>query len=942
MLFFQKFFEERGERLIEKDDGEISVCCPFEHAGGFETRPSASINANKETFVCYTCAAEGRPRGYSEIGFAAAVQGISYKEARKLIESLDTVDGFSEQSWGTLVDNLQNNNAMLEYLSGRGIMSHTAQTYQLGYSGDGILYPVFIFDVLCNVRTYRPGNVPKMVGKAGVSCLLFPFDHWRKDDRPTLLCAGENDAILARQMGFNAVTTTGGEGFFPKVLLSYFKGRTVHIAYDCDTGGREGGRRVAHMLREAGVIVYIVDLGLTGEKHDKDITDFFMGGGNAAGLQAILDAAPLYNEDMYVEDRNKQSPYVDLWHVGGSAYEEKRLATRVQFTGQFDQDMRVPTEVAWECRQDKPLHDLKSPCLGCSKYRKNGYWELEDENLKDLMYIVEQNEAPQIKWLRDKLLPSGCPAGNVHPIGWSKVIKAVFVPDVDTEDAATGYQAAEQYSYVIGDDLMQDGSRYRVGFRGYAHPKDGGRVYMIVDKAEPSDNELNMFKMTPTMRDALKEAFCLETVTASMMDRAKRMKNIINIPEMNPHPMITHCLDMAYHSPLSFKYGTRYYIDKGFPELALIGDTRTGKTEATKKFQRYVGIGNYTILKNASRAAILGGSEKMPNGSHKVKWGVVPKNHKGFLGLDEMSGIPAEVMSALTDMRSSGIAKLEKMGGGSAPAKTRLFWISNPRTDDSGNSRPLSNYNSGVDVVRELVGADEDIARFDAIFIITQDMALKGMHNEWMADCDLEPHDRQLYRDLIFWVWSRKPEQITWADGVVDHIRQTATWFNDRYDSSFKVFGSEAWTKIARLSAACAGATFSASEDGECLVVTKEHVDFVKNFLLDCYITHDNFHLDEYVYSQRLLNETNDAINAKVKSLMPNCAALFNALITSANGCSFQAVNYTTNKEVLRDMMSDSLVTVTGNTFYATERFRKAYRIVKKNSPEGLVPLTRL
>lgn len=942
MWFFEKYFQERGETFVEKLDGEISVRCPFEHDSGFDSRPSASINIDKEVFVCYTCMAEGRTSGYNEVGFYAKVMGVSNKEAKKFIESVETADGFDEQAWDTYVQNLQNNNAMLEYLFSRGITGATVAKYRLGYAGDGIMYPVFLMDVLCDIRTYRPNNTPKMVSRRGATTMLFPFDHWRKDDKPTLLVAGENDCLLARQFGFNALTTTGGEGNFPRWLMNYFKGKTIYICYDCDSAGRNGARRIAHLLREAGVIPYIVDLGLSGEKHDKDITDFFMSGNIAADLQALIEAAPIYSEELYKEDRNKAYPYVDLWNVGGSAYENRRLSTRVQFTGQFDQDFRVTTQAEWKCLQTDAECDLKGACMGCDLYKKDGVWELDDDNLRDLLYIVEQDESIQEKWLRNAIFPAKCPKGVVRRSGYSKIIKALLTADVDTE-AIDGFQQTEQHAYIIGDELMHDGLRYRVNFKGCAHPKDGGRVYMIVDKAEPSDNALNTFKMTESIRKELSAAFHLETVTTSMLDRAARMKAIINMPDMNPHPMITYCIDLMYHSVLEFNYGDdgEYLIKKGNPEIIIVGDTRTGKTEALSKFQNFVGIGNYAVLKNASRARLLGGSEKMPNGSHKVKWGTVPRNHKGFLALDEMSGIDTDTMAALTDMRSSGVAKIEKMGGGQAPAKVRLLWISNPRTDRKGNSRPLSAYNYGADVIKELVGAEEDIARFDVMCLISHDMAENGEHNEWMEECDLKPHDRQTYRNLIYWAWSRRPDQVIWEDGMRKYITHMANDLNKRYNTSFSNFGKEAWTKIARLSVAVAAATFSASPDGECIVVTREHIDWVQNFLMECYFN-DVFNHERYVYNKRLVTETNDATIAKVKALMTSNTnnAIIGQLVNSSDGCSLQQINFMSNREVIMDMAMNNLVDIDSGHVTATERLRKTVRTIEKTG--GVARLTPL
>jgi 5S rRNA maturation endonuclease (ribonuclease M5) len=930
-LFFETYFTERGESYYSNSDGEIGVRCPFEHDKGFESNPSAFVNEDKGLFVCFTCQTEGRESGFSEVSFAAKVLNIKYTEALKLLEHSDAIDGHMFQQWDKAIENLQQNKSLLQYLLSRGITPAVAREYRLGFTGGGIMYPITVFDTLVDIREYRPNEKPKMKSRMGTNVSLFPFDVWRRDTRPTILCAGENDALLLRKMGFNAVTTTGGEGQFPQVFVSYFKGRDVYVCYDCDNAGTKGARKVSHILREAGVKPKIISLGLAGTPESKDVTDYF-----TKEFKAIDDfincmrQAVEYTDDMYTEDKNKIYPLINLWHVGNSAFENRRLSSRVLYAGGYDMDMRVPDVVKWECHQDEIEEKLPKVCKDCPLRECHGMWSLDDKNLKDLLHIVEQDDAKVMGAIRSRFIgfPKDCPKGSAKVVSRIKVKKVVFNPDVATEQDVDGFQATEQTAYVLGDVAMQEGARYRTYFRSCAHPLQGNRVYMVVDRAEDSDNALNSFRMNPSINEQLTKAFRLETVEASMRDRALRMKGIIDEPYMNPHPMITHAFDLTMHSALSFNFN-KSPIDKGYPELLIVGESGTGKSEAPTKFIHYVGIGNITVLKDAGRASLLGGSEKAPNGAHKVKWGTVPRNHRGFLAMDELGGMDKGVFSMLTDMRSSGIARLEKMGvgGGQAPAKTRLLWLSNPRSED-GRERPISAYAYGTDIVRELVGKDEDIRRFDAVLIVTKDEVMK---NGWMESLDYTPHDREAYRNLIFWVWSRKPEQIVWEEGVETFIKNVADKFNELYDTHIKLFGLDAWKKIARLAVACAGATYSASEDGECIVVTREHVNFVSKFLTDCYIN-PTFKLDRFVRHHRQYENTNDEINAIVAKMIKVNRSAILALIESPNGyCSFKQLEYAakdmeTNslKSLISNMVEHKLVKLSSVSIIPTQRLQKA------------------
>src|SRR5690606_35249384 len=122
----------------------------------------------------------------SEIGFVSQIYNIPYEQAATLVTIESDHD--DEEIWERAVENLHRlGQDYIEYLKSRGITIDTIRKYKLGYSGDGIGYPVFIHGVLCDVRTYMPNERPKMRSRKGASPLLFPFDHWIQDERPTLL-----------------------------------------------------------------------------------------------------------------------------------------------------------------------------------------------------------------------------------------------------------------------------------------------------------------------------------------------------------------------------------------------------------------------------------------------------------------------------------------------------------------------------------------------------------------------------------------------------------------------------------------------------------------------------------------------------------------------------------------------------------------------------------
>jgi len=817
-----EFFSWYFNNPTLKTNGEANVCCPFEHDKGYDTRPSAHINLNKGLFHCKTCFAEGRESGLSEIGFISSVYQISYEKA---IAFLGKFSDFEElpDVWETTTDALMVTEYADYLRNERGLNDDTIRKYQLGYTGDGIRYPILVYGQLCDVRTYEPNGQPKMRSRKGSSPLLFPFDHWIADDRiDTLLCAGENDTLLARQFGFNALCVTGGEGTFPDVFLHLFKGRTVNICYDMDAAGISASKLVAYKLQQIGATVRIVLLsGLSGEKSEKDITDALVKLGHGSDyLQKCIDDAVLFNEEMMKEEKNKAYPLVHLWNIPQGRYHGRDLSCRVVMAGDYDASMRTPSAIEWNCRGAVQGNKV---CETCPLANRSGHWALDEENLLSVIY--------------------------------------------------------EELKVFQGDPFEK-------------------------------------------MRERVNQAHALTRT-------------------FQPPEMIVHAVNIMYHSPLRFKMN---HVDlKGYPEGLIVGESRTGKSETAKRMQDHYKVGNMLAVKGATTAGLLGGAEKMSNGGFRIAWGTIPRNNKGILILDEMSGMNRDVMAMLTDMRSSGYATVQKISHGKAPAHTRMLWLSNPRVLSNGTSKDIREYPSGVDVVLDLVGSDEDIARFDFCMLVVRE---EGSGSSPLLQPKHSALPSEVYRNLIYWSWSRTEDQIIFAESVADYCIQIANQLNQMFDSRIKFFGAEAWKKLARVAVACAGATFS-TDDGEHLIVRREHIDWSAEFLRRCY-DNDLFRLREYVRERRMLDETNEAVNQLMAGLLRNYKILISSVQQSImpipvyNLQTMSGLDRDKFSEVINNLCTNGLVRVTKDGVEATRRFRQAIDAIKKNEQRlYMTPLTQ-
>jgi hypothetical protein len=423
-----------------------------------------------------------------------------------------------------------------------------------------------------------------------------------------------------------------------------------------------------------------------------------------------------------------------------------------------------------------------------------------------------------------------------------------------------------------------------------------------------------------------------------MHDRYIRHHDITNI--FKPQEIVANAVDVMYHSVLEFKFnGT---LMKGQPEGLIVGEARTGKTQTAEKFMKYIGIGNMMALKGATTAGLLGGADKLQTGGYKVTWGTIPRNNRGMVIMDELSGMQREVMASLTAMRSEQVATVHKIAKGKAPARTRLLWLSNPRVQHNGQSRSIRDYSNGIQILLDLIGSDEDIARFDFATVIVK-TGESSPHDEKV----LKAYDPQVYRHLVLWAWSRKADNVIISPEIERYAVTMAHELNEQYDSDIKLFGGEAWKKVTRIAVACACATFSTDESGENVVLEKSHVDWACNFLTRCY---DNpvFRLKEFVNKDRATKTVNEAILNQMATIAKTYPMVVKTLmeslgpITMFNLESVSGLEKNDFKKLISTMSASALINVSSVGVEPTRRMRLAVEHYRgEQEVSNMTPLTQ-
>lgn len=910
MTYFEKYF---GTDNHISDQNEMFVKCPFPHTDPetgeqyYETRPSAHINLDKNVFHCKVCKA-----AHSEVSFYAAINKVSYRQALELIELSERV----VDNWTVKEEALEKSPKAKEIIY-KFKWENVYRDLRIGYEGAGISFPIFMNDVLMGSCRYVPDGEPKTELSQGIKNLIFPYDLWDKDAEYTLLCAGFKDAATAISKGFNAITFTHGEGSLPKLFKHSFKDKKVYIAYDNDPAGKQGAIKTAVFIKEAGGYPYIVDISSVCTEKSEDIHDFFNKYNRTKeDLEQILKETPPFDDETYEVERNKEYPLIKLEESTQGKYHNRIVSSRVIVVAKWEHANQVPEYVEFEKWGEPGSND--------TMYQgEKRIFALDEENLKDVLYLAENEDKLNVYLRRLAGVPKKEKDVSMRIKSYTNVFKAVVVDDLSATDDE--YKPFELVVYSLGESL-KNGDKVRIFYKAVPHPLEEQKVVGLITRIEESDIDIKNFKVTEEVKESLL-VFQTDNVKEKMRENAERIKAIAGVETL---PQIAWAVDLFFHTPLQFKWGNR--IERAYLDAMMIGESRTGKSQTAKKLMELYELGVFTSLKTTTKAGLIGGSDQTAGG-YKTKLGVLPRNHRGAVIMEEFSGASKDLISSLTDIRSSNMVRLDRVNGTTqAPAMVRMLSISNQRKNTQGETIPLRQQSSGVDVVVNLIGTAEDIARYDFFLLIDKPDRYISPNEKPKLDA----FPKESYLNRVRWIWSRTEEQIIIPDDVKEYIVHQANKLNEKYDCHINFFGAEAWKKLTRVAIATAAMCVS-TEDFENLIVKTEHVDWAKGFLMACY-DNEIFNLRAYVENERKFTTCPEV---SVQALQGLYRTNKNLIIQMSRGTEFtqkqlQALSGLDNKEFHKVISTFAecyfiRYSRSGDRIIPSERFRRAFRLINRD-----------
>ena len=146
------------------------------------------------------------------------------------------------------------------YWTQRGLSDTTIDRFLLGWDGRRYTIPAVYRGIPFGVKRRQSdiddGIPAKYVSLTGSRVGIFNADAlWTAHE--VIICEGEIDAMLLCQVGYNAVSSTGGAGTWKPEWAKFFAGvQRITILYDNDAAGRDGALKVRATLARARIATY--------------------------------------------------------------------------------------------------------------------------------------------------------------------------------------------------------------------------------------------------------------------------------------------------------------------------------------------------------------------------------------------------------------------------------------------------------------------------------------------------------------------------------------------------------------------------------------------------------------------------------------------------------------------------------------------------------------
>lgn len=825
-------------------NGDTMVRCPL--PGHKETKGSFSINVHTAVYHCFGCNSKGNAltlvkelEGLSSnveandfiMNFFGKTKEKKPKKPEKKVEKKEkeptkyidksVIDGF--------VSNL-NYDVVSKMKLLWGATDEAIKEYEIGWDGSRVIFPIHDEYGYVNVRRYMfdaPEGQPKVISydKGYGEGRLWPLRNLLNEKDTVWLCEGEKDCFSAISRGLNAVTGTTGAGTFKDEWVPYFKNKHVNIVYDNDDMGKSGAMSVLEKIKAVAAGVRVIHLPVPNNK--EDLSDFFNKYSKTVeDLYAVASGTEekVFFKEAVADGIDMSSPVkITLADASKAEYFNKAIEMECLVVGTAELYM--------------PPKKIEVCCPG--GFEKCKFCIIKNQGTDDrltvefsptqgkVLNLIDCSDPQQIGWIKRELNLSETCRVNIKKLETFNIQVVALTPKINFSGE---HRPVYTKAYYIGQGL-QNNSTYL--FRGYttAEPKHNFATQVLIealpDQASIRDfrlaasdiEELEVFRAKPNPEDPTDYS----SIENKMIDITKTLE--CNITKIWGREHVHLAVDIAYHTPQSFMFSGELR-DKGWADILIVGDPRTGKNKIAEGMMKYYGMGVSVSGESVSFSGLVAGQD---SDLGIVKWGIIPQNDGRLVIIDEMSGLDVSTISRLSSIRDVGNCVYIKIKESKTFGRTRLIFLSNPR----GEGVLIKDFPYGINVIKSLIGNSEDIARFDFVLVLSDEEVNSSLINKIHDEVMENKYPSSSCKKLIQWAWSRRPDEVIIDRPAVLACLQCADILAKKYSPSIPlVIAADVRFKIAKVAAALAVRTFNTyDKDARTVVVEARHVYLAKKYI---------------------------------------------------------------------------------------------------------------
>jgi len=615
--------------------------------------------------------------------------------------------------------------------------------------------------------------------------------------------------------------------------------------------------------------------------------------GNTKGVNPVTCTSP---NCKWVPDpetqQPKEIPTVHLSDASRGIYDGCKVRIPIHVSGKQESPYGLPLKGAISCPPNPDFRCAACPFGEDPKATVEMEWTMNASD-RELLNMIDVSDNQRIGAVKAKCkFPKDCHKAKVSYADISNMEAIRIIPMVDY---ATAYQEssndkdrvvkhseehAVREAFYIGHGI-QSNRKYNIVAYTFQHPRDQ-RIVHLFEEATPNQNDIEHFKLNDEMKERLQifQVGSGQDVAGKMYEIHRDLCH--NVHQIGGLNNLAQAVDLTFHSVVGFDFMGKF-IEKGWFELLVVGDSSMGKSTMVKRFINHFRVGEMIPGEEAKRSGLVWASIQI-NGKWTLVWGKIPQNDRRLLVIDEFGEMDPDEVTKMTQLRSEGIA----MGQGVSSeyrtwARTRLIFLTNVR----GN-RDLSSFPYGIQAVASIFKAPADLRRTDLAVTARKGEVSDDIVNKRYKKGEV-PHvyTSDLCHNLILWAWSRDPKHVEFVEDSEETIIRLSRQLGERYNSDlYLVESNDMRHKVARVACAVAARLFSTDDRCTKILVTPEHVEYAANLFDRCYGRNNNRSSMKYHQYARRYQDKNDftarrqkLFTDKLDSYGPNKDTVLQALL---------------------------------------------------------------